>query len=160
MAKPSETKVSQRGSREGLRRAKSANKNHRYFVQSHLSFVHLHTKSRSRSKGKADFQLKQRQSSSDSHHTAARSKAAATNWEQTSSYSHHTARARRSKAAAITKTALLRRRRNGIVVEGEEAMYKSREHDKKINAISGNKENVLLLDSKRSLAQRARRERE
>ncbi|GAB2288436.1 hypothetical protein Dimus_022769 [Dionaea muscipula] len=34
------------------------------------------------------------------------------------------------------------------------------EHDKKIKAISGNKENVLLLDSKRSLAQRARRERE
>ncbi|GAB2289095.1 hypothetical protein Dimus_023396 [Dionaea muscipula] len=42
--------------------------------------------------------------------------------------------------------ALLRRRRtNGIVVEDEEAMCKSREHDKKINAISGNKENVLLL---------------
>ncbi|GAB2286354.1 hypothetical protein Dimus_020770, partial [Dionaea muscipula] len=37
---------------------------------------------------------------------------------------------------------------------------KRKEHDKKIKAISGNKENVLLLDSKRSLAQRARRERE
>ncbi|GAB2278086.1 hypothetical protein Dimus_012783 [Dionaea muscipula] len=76
------------------------------------------------------------------------------------------------------RLALLRRRRNGIVVEDEEAMCKSRvagffpmfavlnrrksldsqvfpEHDKKIKAISGNKENVLLLDSKRSLAQRA-----
>ncbi|GAB2269013.1 hypothetical protein Dimus_003942, partial [Dionaea muscipula] len=53
---------------------------------------------------------------------------------------------------------LRHKKRKAIICSKENALLM--EYDKKINAISGNKENVLLLDSKRSLAQRARRERE